>query len=102
MDQALRIGLVVFNAEDYHAAHDAWEDEWLDLPSGSDDERFLHGLIQYTAAVYHTRTGNWSGARGLAESAGDYLAGLPDDYRGVNVGSVREYLRRLAADPEFG
>jgi hypothetical protein len=102
MDKALRIGIAVFNAGDHHAAHDAWEDEWLDLPKGSDDERFLHGLIQYTAAVYHTRNGNWSGARGLAESAAGYLADLSDVYRGVDVGAVREYLRRLAADPEFG
>ncbi|WP_436923216.1 DUF309 domain-containing protein [Halosimplex amylolyticum] len=99
MDPQLRAGVAVYNAGHYHAAHDAWEERWLDLPEG-DDERFLHGLIQFTAAVYHARGRNWSGATGLADSAGDYLAGLPPDYRGVNVATVRAFLAGLARDPE--
>ena len=99
MDAQLRAGVAVYNAGRYHAAHDAWEERWLDLDEG-DDERFLHGLIQFTAAVHHARNRNWSGATGLAESARDYLADLPSDYRGVNVGTVREYLAALERDPE--
>ncbi|WP_101295459.1 DUF309 domain-containing protein [Halegenticoccus soli] len=100
MDDALRAGIAVYNAGEYHAAHDAWEDRWLGLERGSDDERFLHGLIQFTAAVYHARRGNWLGATGLAESAGEYLADLPPTYRGVDVEGVRKYLAALATDPE--
>ncbi len=100
MRSHLRAGVAIYNAGRYHAAHDAWEDHWLDLESGTDDERFLHGLIQFTAAVFHARNGNWSGATGLAQSAGDYLADLPSDYRAVNVGDVRASLDTLAADPE--
>ncbi|MFC7019650.1 MULTISPECIES: DUF309 domain-containing protein [Haloarcula] len=99
MDAHLRAGIAVYNAGRYHAAHDAWEDYWLDLEAG-DDERFLHGLIQFTAVVHHASTGNWSGAQGLAESAGTYLAPLPEDYRGVNLDVVRPYLARVASDPE--
>ena len=100
MDAHLRAGVAIYNAGGYHAAHDAWEDHWLDLPAGTDDERFLHGLIQFTAAVYHAQSANWAGLRGLAESGAGYLAGLPADHRGVNVGAVRAYLERLAEDPE--
>jgi hypothetical protein len=99
MDADLRAGVAVYNAGYYHAAHDAWEDRWLDLPDG-DDERFLHGLIQFTAAVYHARNRNWSGATGLAESGRAYLADLPADYRAVNVDTVRTYLAGLERDPE--
>ncbi|QLH75839.1 DUF309 domain-containing protein [Halosimplex rubrum] len=99
MDAQLRAGVAVYNAGRYHAAHDAWEERWLALDDG-DDERLLHGLIQFTAAVHHARNRNWSGATGLADSAGDYLADLPADYRGVNVGRVREYLVALGRDPE--
>jgi hypothetical protein len=101
MEAHLRAGIAVYNAGEHHAAHDAWEAHWLDLPTGTDDERFLHGLIQFTAAVYHARNGNWSGATGLADSARGYLDGLPADYRGVNVGSVRAALAALADDPEL-
>jgi hypothetical protein len=99
MDAHLRAGVAIYNAGGYHAAHDAWEDHWLDLESGTDDERFLHGLIQFTAAVYHATEGNDSGATGLAESAQDYLADLPADYREINVGEVRDFLAALEADP---
>ncbi len=101
MEDALRAGAAVYNAGEHHAAHDAWEDRWLDLESGTDDERLLHGLIQFTAAIHHARNRNWEGARGLAESAGGYLAGLPENYRGVALDPVREYLAGLASDPEL-
>ncbi|AGN00975.1 hypothetical protein L593_05130 [Salinarchaeum sp. Harcht-Bsk1] len=100
MHQRLRAGAAVYNAGEYHAAHDAWEERWLDLQDGTDDERLLHGLIQYTAAVHHATNRNWAGAVGLAESALDYLAELPADYRGVDLVRAREYLDLLAADPE--
>jgi hypothetical protein len=100
MDAHLRAGVAIYNAGYYHAAHDAWEDHWLDLDSGTDDERFLHGLIQFTAAVYHARNRNWSGATGLAESGREYLADLPPAYRDVNVETVRSYLGALGRDPE--
>ncbi|MFB6304110.1 MAG: DUF309 domain-containing protein [Haloferacaceae archaeon] len=100
MDAALRAGVAVFNAGYHHAAHDAWEDRWLDLDDGTPDERFLHGLIQFTAAVHHAERRNWSGATGLAASARGYLDGLGAVHHGVELDPVRDYLRRLGADPE--
>jgi hypothetical protein len=100
MDAALRAGIAVYNAGHQHAAHDAWEAEWLDLPRDSDDARFLQGLIQFTAAVHHATERNWDGAVGLCESGAAYLDGLPADYRSVNVGEVRRFLRALGDDPE--
>jgi hypothetical protein len=100
MDAHLRAGAAIYNAGYCHAAHDAWEDHWLGLDSGTDDELLLHGLIQFTAAVYHARNHNWSGATGLAGSGGAYLAELPAKYRAVNVETVREFLAALERDPE--
>lgn len=100
LDDTLRAGIAVHNAGFYHAAHDAWETRWLDLSDG-DEKDFLQGLIQFTAAVHHAHDRNWVGATGLAESARAYLAGLPADYEGVNVGAVRDWLARLERDPEL-
>ena len=100
MDAALHAGVAVYNDGHYHAAHDAWEDEWLALEDGTTDERLLHGLVQFTAAVHHARRRNWSGAVGLCESGREYLAAVPDGYRSVNVAGVGDYLGRLGADPE--
>ncbi|WP_440771914.1 DUF309 domain-containing protein [Natronorubrum sp. DTA28] len=101
MRDQLRAGAAIYNAGFYHAAHDAWEEYWLDLEAGTDDERLLHGLIQFTAAVHHARGRNWEGAVGLAESARTYLDGLPADYRDVALTPVRSFLEALAADPEL-
>ncbi|MCO8246917.1 DUF309 domain-containing protein [Haladaptatus sp. AB643] len=101
MDTYLRAGLAIYNAGEFHAAHDAWEDYWLGLDSGTTDERFLHGLIQFTAVVHHTTDSNWTGIRGLAESAAAYLGDLPGEYRGVDVETVRSYLRAVRDDPEY-
>lgn len=100
MHAQLRAGVAIYNAGEHHAAHDAWEEAWLALETGSADERLLHGLIQFTAAVHHARARNWAGTVGLAESARDYLADLPGTYRGIGVASVREAFDELATDPE--
>ncbi|WP_435334746.1 DUF309 domain-containing protein [Haloarchaeobius sp. TZWWS8] len=100
MDDHLRAGLAIFNAGDVHEAHDAWEDHWLELDDGTDDERLLHGLIQFTAAFHHARERNWEGCVGLAKSASTYLQDLPDGYRGVDVARTRRILRELYGDPE--
>jgi len=100
MEDALRAGIAIYNAGGYHDAHDAWEAHWLDLESGTDDERFLHGLIQFTAAIHHATECNWAGLQGLARSAREYLQRLDSPYRRVPLASVRSYLEALAADPE--
>lgn len=99
--EALRAGAAVYNAGEFHAAHDAWEDRWLALEADTDDERLLHGLIQFTAVVHHARNRNWSGATGLAASAVGYLSGIEEEAtRGVDLDSVRNWLSSFLADPE--
>lgn len=107
---ALRAGLALYAAGEHHAAHDPWETVWLGLRNAVAtgvaaeravrDEALFHGLIQFTAAQHHARDRNWSGAVGLAKSGREYLAELPDDYRGVNVAAARDALVQLRADPE--
>jgi len=95
----LRAGVAIYNEGRYHAAHDAWEDRWLDLETDTADERFLHGLIQFTAVVHHAAGENWAGVAGLAESADGYLADLPDTYRGVALDPVGDFLGGAADAP---
>lgn len=90
----LRAGAALFNAGHYLAAHEPWEERWLEAPAGERDD-CLQGLVQATAATHKSRTGNWSGAVGLAESAVEYL----DD---CGHGDLRTWLGGLAADPELG
>ncbi|MCU4719385.1 DUF309 domain-containing protein [Halapricum hydrolyticum] len=99
MEAHLRAGIAIYNEGYYHAAHDAWEEYWMGLSEGPDKD-FLQGLIQFTAAVYHTTTENWIGARKLSTKAQTYLDGLGDSYRGVDLRPVRYHLRALERESE--
>lgn len=98
-DAALLAGAALFEAGEYHAAHDPWEARWLGAEGPERD--LLQGLIQATAAVYHAREGNAEGARGLAEGAGGYLdaAAGSEPAERVELDPLRAYLEALAGDP---
>jgi predicted metal-dependent hydrolase len=97
-DERLRAGVALYTAGRYRAAHDPWEAAWHGA-TGEDDP-FLHGLVQFTAAVHHGLGGNREGAVGLARSAREYLSGLPSPYRGIDLDLVRGFLPELEGDPE--
>ena len=46
MDAHLRAGAAIYNTGEFHAAHDAWEELWLDMDDGPDRD-LLQGLIQF-------------------------------------------------------
>lgn len=100
-DARVRAGVALYNSGYRHPAHDAWEAAWLGLESGTEDERFLHGLIQFTAVVVHAERRNWEGLQGLCVSAREYLKELPETYRTVDVAGVRRALSDIASDPEI-
>jgi hypothetical protein len=89
----LRAGAALFNAGHYLAAHEPLEERWLQAPRGERDD-CLQGLVQASAAVHKARTGNWSGAVGLAESGSGYLDGCGYE-------PLRAWLVRLESDPEL-
>ena len=99
LSAALDAGAALFNEGYVLAAHDPWEAAWLPLNDGS-DERLLHGLIAAAAATHHAIERNWSGAVGCAGNATRYLGDLGAESHGVDVSLVREWCRRLEADPE--
>jgi len=99
VSSALRAGAALFNEGHVLAAHDPWEAAWLPLAEGP-DERLLHGLIATAAATHHADARNWSGAVGCASNAVEYLDGTGSAPRGVDIDPVRDWCRRLAADPE--
>jgi hypothetical protein len=98
LEERLRAGVALYTAGRYRAAHDPWEAAWHD--STGDDDPFLHGLVQFTAAIHHGLDGNSEGATGLARSAQGYLAGLPSTYRGIDLDVVRGFLPELERDPQ--
>jgi hypothetical protein len=93
-------GVRLFNDGAYHEAHDCFEDEWYNYGSGSTESAYLHGMVQTAAGAYkHTDFEDDDGMRSLFETALEYLAGVPDDFYGVDVSEVRERMRAALSDP---
>jgi len=98
--RATEHGVRLFNAGEFHEAHDCFEDEWYNYGSGTAESAFLHGMVQVAAGA-HKRADfeNDAGMRSLFETALQYLGGLPNDFYGVDVDEVRATLRAALDDP---
>lgn len=94
----VRAGVALFNAGHHLAAHEPWEEAWLEGPRGERDD-CLQGLVQAAGAIHHANDGNPAGAVGLAESATDYLTAC--DPGTIPVSELRSWLSRLADDPDL-
>jgi hypothetical protein len=90
----LRIGVALYNAGHYLAAHEPLETLWLEKPASERDD-CLQGLIQAAAAIHKAQVGNATGATGLADSARGYL----DACDAVEVGKLAAWLGELETDP---
>jgi len=55
-------GIDLYNAGEYHAAHDAWEERWMG-PVAPDEKLFLQAMIQSAVAFHHLQIGRPGAAR---------------------------------------
>jgi predicted metal-dependent hydrolase len=55
-------GIDLYNAGEYHAAHDAWEERWMG-PVDADEKLFLQAMIQSAVAFHHLQIGRPGAAR---------------------------------------
>lgn len=55
-------GIDLYNAGEFHAAHDAWEERWMG-PVAADEKLFLQAMIQSAVAFHHLQIGRPGAAR---------------------------------------
>ncbi|WP_144903766.1 DUF309 domain-containing protein [Halobellus captivus] len=93
-------GVRLYNARDFHASHDCFEDEWYNYGSGTTESAFLHGMVQVAAGAYkHFDFDDDGGMRSLFRTALQYLDSVPDDYYGVDVADVRRAIGAACDEP---
>ncbi|MFB6083345.1 MAG: DUF309 domain-containing protein [Halorientalis sp.] len=93
-------GVRLFNAGEYHDAHDCFEDEWYNYGRGSTESKFCHGMVQVAAGAYkHVDFDDDDGMRSLFRTALQYLRDVPDDYYGVDLADVRTAMNEALTDP---
>ena len=68
-------GIDLYNAGEYHAAHDAWEERWMG-PVDADEKLFLQAMIQSAVAFHHLQIGRPGAARRMYLGAKEKFARL--------------------------
>ena len=68
-------GIDLYNAGEYHAAHDAWEERWMG-PVSADEKLFLQAMIQSAVAFHHLQIGRPGAARRMYLMAKEKFARL--------------------------
>jgi predicted metal-dependent hydrolase len=68
-------GIDLYNAGEYHAAHDAWEERWMG-PVAPDERLFLQAMIQSAVAFHHLQIGRPGAARRMYLMAKEKFARL--------------------------
>lgn len=93
-------GVRLYNAGEFHEAHDCFEAGWYNYGSGTTESAFLHGMVQVAAGAYkHFDFEDDAGMRSLFETALQYLQDVPRDYYGVDLLDVRTTLTNALNDP---
>lgn len=91
-------GIQRFNAGEYYAQHDLFEEQWF---AESGPVRDLYqGILQVGVAYYQITRGNYRGALKMLLRSTQWLLALPDECQGVDVGQLREDSMRVRAELE--
>src|SRR2546428_8426925 len=68
-------GIDLYNAGEFHAAHDAWEERWMG-EVGAQEKLFLQAMIQSAVAFHHLEIGRPGAARQMYQRAKEKFAPL--------------------------
>lgn len=68
-------GIDLYNAGEFHAAHDAWEERWMG-PVDPEEKLFLQAMIQSAVAFHHLQIGRPGAARQMYLRAKEKFARL--------------------------
>ena len=88
----LRRALELFEAAEYHAAHEHIDELWE--ATHGEDADFLKGLIQASIAMHHFQRGNLEGARKLYSGHRRYLGPYLPAYLGLDVADFLAQMQR--------
>lgn len=89
-------GVKLFNAGEYHAAHESFERCWLSNEGADAD--FFKGLIQACICLHHLQSDNAEGARKLYVGHRRLLGAFLPNHRGIDVAALLAEMQGALAD----
>lgn len=100
-EEAIRLGLDLFNEERYWESHEALESAWRKAEGA--EKEVLQGLILLAAALVHWQKNEKQVTLSVMKRAWDKLAPHQEEYFGIDMISLTETLNRIidSGEPEF-
>lgn len=90
---AIAEGVRLFNAGEYHAAHEEFERCWLASEAGPAD--FYKGLVQASICMHHLVRGNPDGAKKLYTGHRRLLGGFLPEHDGIDVAGLLSEMQAV-------
>lgn len=91
-------GVAKFNAGQYYAQHDLFEEQWVNTAGPVRD--LYRAILQVGVAYYQIERGNYRGAVKMLQRSVQWLLLLPDVCQGVNIARLRADSFRVRAELE--
>ena len=90
-------GIDLYNTGEFHAAHDAWEERWMD-DVGPREKLFLQAMIQSAVAFHHLEIGRPGAAREMYRRAKEKFARLgASSFMSLDLEDYQRQLDRALA-----
>ena len=89
------------NTDDYHEAHEIFEDLWLELDDRQEKD-IVQTLAQADALAVHIETGNIMAAQRLMRQLPELIQTLPVEYKGISLVQMRKWIKAMIATIHAG
>ena len=83
-------GIALFNESDFFAAHDFFEDIWMEAER--DEKEFFQGLVQISVGCYHLICGNKKGAKSQLQKGSNKLQNYESGYYNIDLSSLNQKI----------
>ena len=85
------------NSGDYHAAHELFEDLWLELDDRREKDT-VQTLAQADALAVHIKTGNIRAAQRLMRQLPELVQTFPTSYNGIDLREMKVWINDMIAN----
>lgn len=98
LPERARQAIEKFNQAEFYAQHDLLEALWVDTPGPI--RGLYKGILQVGVGYFQILQGNRRGAIKMLRRSAPWLATVPDECQGVDVGQLIEDSNRVRAELE--
>ncbi|WKZ70405.1 MAG: DUF309 domain-containing protein [Melioribacteraceae bacterium] len=99
MFKQIEEGVKLFNEHDFFAAHDFFENLWMNAESS--DRLFFQGMVQISVGGYHLLNQNYKGSLSQYKKGTEKLTNYLPDYKGIQLDILLQKIDNIIQDLEI-